>query len=156
MLRVSKLADYGTVVMVYLARHSQDRCNAKSIAAATHLTAPTVSKLLKILAKSELLQSTRGAQGGYVLMRPADEISVAEIIHAVEGQSGITECSHAHGECALEPICQIQANWQLINTAIEAALDSVSLAELAKPTLSISRIDVSQIRGLSKSGGIKL
>lgn len=155
MLRVSKLADYATLLMVYLARHSEDRSNAKTIAEATHLTIPTVSKLLKILAKSQLLQSTRGSQGGYVLMRSAEQISVAEIIHAVEGQSGITECSHNSTECSLQPICQIKANWQLINAAIEAALDSVSLADLAKPTMSVTRIDVSRIRGLRNSGSIE-
>jgi FeS assembly SUF system regulator len=144
MLRISKLADYGTVVMVYLAKHSQKLCNARDIASHTHLTVPTVSKLLKRLTAAGLLSSVRGVTGGYRLQRAAAEISVAEIIYALDEDRGLTECSKAPNECSLQHVCHVQGNWQLISRAIETALESVSLELLAKP--SLSAIDLDRIR----------
>ncbi|HAT1804117.1 SUF system Fe-S cluster assembly regulator [Legionella pneumophila] len=147
MLRVSKLADYGTVVMVYLAKHSQELCNARDIALHTHLTVPTVSKILKRLTSAGLLTSVRGVSGGYRLQRPAAEISVSEIIFALEEHRGFTECSMQPNDCFLQGVCTIQGNWRLISHAIETALDSVSLEALAKPTLPTR--DVERVRQLA-------
>lgn len=135
MLRISKLADYGTVVMVYLAKHMQELCNARDIAIHTHLAVPTVSKILKRLTSAGLLTSVRGTAGGYRLQRPASEISVSQIIFALEEHRGLTECSLQPNECSLQSVCHIQGNWRLISQSIETALDSVSLASLAKPNL---------------------
>ncbi|WED42174.1 SUF system Fe-S cluster assembly regulator [Legionella cardiaca] len=141
MLRISKLADYGTVVMVYLAKHAQTLCNARDIALHTHLTVPTVSKILKRLTAARLLTSVRGVAGGYRLQRSASEISVAQIIYALDEQRGLTECSLQPNECSLQGVCHIQGNWRLISQAIETALDSVSLEMLARPTLQAIEID---------------
>ncbi|HHT0592473.1 TPA: SUF system Fe-S cluster assembly regulator [Legionella anisa] len=147
MLRISKLADYGTVVMVYLARHAQELCNARDIALHTHLTVPTVSKILKRLTSAGLLTSVRGVTGGYRLRRPATEISVSQIIFALEEHRGFTECSLQPNDCSLQGVCTIQGNWRLISHAIETALDSVSLATLARPTLQAH--DVERVRQLA-------
>lgn len=147
MLRISKLADYGTVVMVYLAKRAQTLCNARDIALHTHLTVPTVSKLLKRLTAAGLLTSVRGVSGGYRLQRAASEISVAAIIYALEEQRGLTECSLQPNECSLQGVCHIQGNWRLISQAIETALDSVSLEALAKP--SLQAVDIDRIRQLA-------
>lgn len=147
MLRISKLADYGTVVMVYLARHTQALCNARDIALHTHLTVPTVSKILKRLTSAGLLTSVRGATGGYRLRRPATEISISQIIFALEEHRGFTECSLQPNDCSLQGVCTIQGNWRLISQAIETALDSVSLDTLAKPTLQAR--DIERVRQLA-------
>lgn len=141
MLRISKLADYGTVMMVYLAKRSPDLCNARDIALHTHIAVPTVSKLLKRLTAAGLLTSVRGVSGGYRLKRAVSEISVAHIIFALEDQLGLTECSLQPNECSLQGVCHIQGNWRLISQAIETALDSVSLEALAKPRLQATDID---------------
>lgn len=150
MLRISKLADYGTVVMVYLAKRSNTLCNARDIALHTHISVPMVSKLLKRLTAAGLLVSVRGASGGYRLQREALDISVAQIIYALEEQRGLTECSLQTNECSLQDVCHIQGNWRLISRAIETALDSVSLDRLAKPTLESLEID--RITQLASSG----
>ncbi len=124
MLRISKLADYGTAVMVHLAKHAQEVCNARDIALHTHLRVPTVSKILKRLTKAGLLISERGVSGGYRLQRAASSISVFQIIHALEEYRGFTECSLQPNECSLQGVCTIQGNWRLISHAIETALDS--------------------------------
>jgi FeS assembly SUF system regulator len=141
MLRISKLADYGTVVMVYLAKHNQDLCNARDIALHTHLAVPTVSKILKRLTSAGLLTSVRGTAGGYRLQRSPTEISVSQIIYALEEHRGFTECSLQPNECSLQGVCAIQGNWRLISHAIESALNSVSLEALAKPTLQAREIE---------------
>jgi FeS assembly SUF system regulator len=147
MLRISKLADYGTVVMVYLAKNSQDLRNARDIALHTHLSVPTVSKILKRLTGAGLLTSVRGVSGGYRLQRAAFEISVSQIIYALEEHRGFTECSLQPNDCSLQGVCTIQGNWRLISHAIETALDSVSLDALAKPTLPTR--DVERVRQLA-------
>ena len=141
MLRLSKLADYGTVVMVYLARHPQQLCNARDIAAQTHLTVPTVSKLLKRLTAAGLLSSVRGVSGGYLLQRTPAEITVAEIIYALEEYRGLTECTLQPNECLIQNVCHIQGNWRLISQAIKSALESVTLEALARPQLHPAEVD---------------
>ena len=133
MLRISKLADYGTVVMVYLAKQPQALCNARDIAEHTHITIPMVSKLLKRLTGAGLLVSVRGVAGGYRLQRAAELVSVADIIYALEDNRGLTECSLQPNTCSLQAVCHIQGNWRLISQTIEAALSSLSLEMLAKP-----------------------
>lgn len=137
MLRISKLADYGTVVMVYLAKNTMQLCNARDIALHTHLALPTVSKLLKRLTSAGMLLSVRGVHGGYRLQREATDISVADIIYALDDARGLTECSHQPNECALKGVCHVQGNWRLISQAIDSALNSVSLDALAKPSLTM-------------------
>ena len=87
MLRISKLTDYGTVVLAYLAGNPASVASAAEVAAATGLGLPTVSKLLKALGRAGLVTSTRGAQGGYQLAREAANISAADVIDALEGPS---------------------------------------------------------------------
>jgi FeS assembly SUF system regulator len=130
MLRISKLTDYGTMVLAQLSSGARGLASAGQVAQATHLAAPTVSKLLKSLAKAGLVVSERGALGGYSLARAPEQISAAEIIDALEGPVAITECSAAGGACDLEAHCRVGRAWQNINLNIRAALQDISLADL--------------------------
>ena len=108
MLRMSKLADYGTVVMTCIARMPGRRLSAAEIAETVGLEVPTVSKLLKLLLRAGLLTSQRGARGGYGLSRAPEEISAAAIIAAIEGYPlGLTECSSMPGLCTRELSCAV-------------------------------------------------
>lgn len=133
MLRVSKLADYATVVMAYMALKFNELHNARDIAAATHITLPTVSKILKLMAKAGLVVSTRGARGGYSLAREPKQIDITEVLQAVDGSFGMTDCSQHNHDCQIEPYCSISCNWQLISQTIYNALQSLTLADMAKP-----------------------
>jgi FeS assembly SUF system regulator len=130
MLRISKLTDYGTLVLAQLAMNGGGLASAGQVADATHLSQPTVSKLLKALVRAGLVVSERGSRGGYALARPDDEISAAQIIDAIEGPVAITECSSPIGHCSLEPTCHVGSAWQGINLSIRRALTQVSLADL--------------------------
>lgn len=130
MLRISKLTDYATVLMAALARHEQDCVPASRLAEETRLELPTVAKVLKTLGKSGLVQSIRGVNGGYRLGREAEEISVAEIIRAMEGPIALTECCLEAGLCSHEAQCSLRGNWQRIGLDVESALERLSLADL--------------------------
>jgi len=133
MLRVSKLTDYATVVMTCLAAAGDGVLSAQALAERARLEVPTVSKLLKQLAQAELVISTRGINGGYRLARTPEQISIADIVTAMEGPIGMTECSAHAGSCGHEPHCGVRVNWQRINQAIAGALAGVSLADMVKP-----------------------
>ena len=133
MLRVSKLTDYATVVMATLAAAAGEVLSAQVLAERARLEVPTVSKLLKQLAQAGRVLSTRGIDGGYRLARAAERISVADIVAAIEGPIGMTECSAHAGACGHEPHCGVRVNWQRINRAISTALENVTLAEMLRP-----------------------
>lgn len=132
MLKLSKLADYATVLMTAVARAPQQTHTGQGLAERTHIPVPTAAKLLKALAKAGLLESLRGARGGYRLARPAERITVADVIKALEGPIAVTACSSHGGECSIETDCATRANWRLINHAIREALEAVSLAQMAQ------------------------
>ena len=130
MLRMSKLTDYGTLILAQLSAREGELSSAHRVATATHISQPTVSKLLKALVRAGLVVSARGVQGGYTLARPSREISAAQIIDALEGPVAITACSSGQGQCDLEPVCRVSGAWQRINVSIRQALTEVSLADL--------------------------
>ncbi|WP_408952922.1 SUF system Fe-S cluster assembly regulator [Lysobacter sp. Hz 25] len=138
MLRVTKLTDYATVVLTVLAAQSDRVLSASELAERAGLEAPTVSKLLKPLAQAGLVEGFRGANGGYRLARPADEIGLIEIVEAMEGPLGMTECSVHEGNCGLEHQCGVRANWRRINDVVIEALSNVTLAQMLAPTPSFS------------------
>lgn len=147
MLRISKLTDYGTVVLAHLAGHPGVVSSA-DVAAGTGVALPTVSKLLKALARSGLVRSTRGANGGYELARAPQEISAADIIDALDGPVSITECSSDHSHCEHEDVCNVGGAWQRINVAIRRALGGVSLDDLLRtnspaPTFHFAGLPIS-------------
>ena len=98
---------------------------------------PTVRKLLKSLARASLVTSTRGANGGYQLARPAHEISAASVIDALEGPVSITECSASDSHCDYEDVCNVGNAWQNINVAIRRALEDVNLIDLTRTNTPI-------------------
>lgn len=131
MLRISKMADYGTVIMATLVHASEPQQSAAEIAQKTQISLPTVSKLLKRLTRAGLLVSERGAYGGYRLAREPKAISVVEILNAIETKQGLTECSEGHSHCVLQAVCPTKANWGVINQVVVGALKKVSLSALA-------------------------
>ena len=145
MLRISKLTDYGTVVLACLAGAPAQRLTASEVAERTRLGLPTVSKLLKSFHRAGILTSARGSRGGYQLARPAAAISAAAIIDAIEGPVAITECSGEHSTCAHEVSCSTGNAWQRINGAIRRSLDEISLAQLSgQETVAMWRPQLSQ------------
>ena len=139
MLRVSRLTDYATHVMTVLAREGDIVMSAPGLAVVAGLEAPTVAKVLKPLAQAGLVEGLRGANGGYRLARPAAEITLQQIVEAMEGPLAMTECSIHEGQCGLETSCGVRGNWLHINEVIAGALGSVTLDSMAHPAPHGSR-----------------
>ena len=133
MIILSKLADYGVIVATHLATHSDRQATAAAVAAATRLPQATVAKLLKALAHAGLVVATRGASGGYRLARQGTEISVAEVVAAIDGDIGMTQCSVHAEDCDRTNYCPTRPHWAAINRAVGAALSAISLDEMIGP-----------------------
>jgi FeS assembly SUF system regulator len=135
MVRLGKLTDYGLVLMTCIAKgQGAPIRTARDLARESRLPLSTVSKVLKGLLQSGLLTSHRGIKGGYVLARDSHEISVLEMIAALEGPMALTECStDVTGLCNLEQGCPIKSNQQIINQAVRGVLEKVTLSDLMEP-----------------------
>jgi FeS assembly SUF system regulator len=155
MIRMTKLTDYGIVLLTHIARHPERSMrNAPELAAAAHLPLPTVSKILKILAREGLLVPGRGGGGGFSLARSPEEITVADVISALEGPIALTECS-AHGgdRCGIESLCPVTTNWRRINRAVLDALSGITLAEMASPRPMVMPVVAARAQvGLARGG----
>jgi FeS assembly SUF system regulator len=134
MLRLNRITDYAVVILSQLARQPGAQVTATQLALDSAVPPPTVAKLLKDLAKEGVLASHRGVHGGYTLARPPERITVLEIVRALEGPVSLTDCvDGTEGECGVERLCPMRGNWDRVNKAIRAALDSVTLADMALP-----------------------
>ncbi len=132
MIRITRQTDYGIVLLACFATSPKSSLrNARDLAAETGQPLPTVSKILKILARRGLLESQRGVNGGYRLAREASSISVADIITALEGPIAMTEClNEAADDCSYEATCPCRPNWERINVAIRSALGGIPLTDM--------------------------
>lgn len=132
MFKLNRLTDYAVVVMSQMARRPDQMRTAPQIAQDTAVPLPTVAKLLNALANGDLIISRRGASGGYTLVRPAEAITVAEIIQALEGPIALTACVDGSADgCDVESLCPMRGNWNKVNRAIHGALSQVTLADMA-------------------------
>ena len=134
-MRLTHLADYAVVLMTAAARYPAGaRLSATELSADTGVPLPTTQKLMGQLAASGLLSSVRGASGGFALARPSGEISLADIVEAVEGPIAMTVCSGQEGpsDCALDKHCRVKPHIGIVGNAVRGALGAVSLTELAQ------------------------
>ena len=133
-MRLTHLADYAVVMMTAAARRNAgERLSASELADETGVPLPTAQKLMGKLASAGLLNSVRGAGGGFTLARPGQEISLADIIEAVEGPIAMTQCSGSDeaSDCALDAHCRVKPHMNVVSSAVRGALGAVSLQSLA-------------------------
>ncbi len=146
MIKVSRVTDYGIVLLAHLAGCEDGSThNAREVAERTRLPAPIVSKILKSLARNGLLLSHRGSKGGYTLARAPEEISVPEIIAALEGPIALTECTVHPGSCSQESNCDVREPWQWINQVVRNALADITLADLATSAIPNSIVPLGSL-----------
>jgi len=117
MIRLTRISDYGIVLMTQLAASANHApLNARQVATAAGLPLPVVRKILKVLTREGLLCSHRGSKGGYSLARSPEQISAAEMIAALDGPIGLTECAIHPGQCEQEPSCHVREPWKALET----------------------------------------
>ena len=145
MFRLSKGTDYGIRILAHLARDEPGMThNAREVAGDLHLPAPMVSKVMKSLARADVLASHRGPGGGFSLVRQPDELSVAEMISALEGPVALTECQISTAVCQHEGQCSVQEPWSVINRSVRDTLEAITLSDLIDPQFPLI-----QVRGSS-------
>ena len=131
MFKLSRMADYGVVVLSRMARDHGTVVTALEVSDRTGLPQPTVAKTLKLLTRGGVLTSHRGMQGGYSLDRAPADVTVTEIISALDGPVALTACVEGSDDnCAVESLCPVRGHWERVNDAVKGALDSVTLADL--------------------------
>src|SRR4051812_23843405 len=130
MLRLSKLTDYAVVVLVRLSVMEGVQ-TSPGLATATSIPEPTVAKVLKALAASDLVSSQRGARGGYRLNRDLSAIPIADVIAAIDGPIALTACVEGTGlGCESQGLCPMRGRWDPVNDAIHKALSAITLADM--------------------------
>ena len=133
-MRLSHLADYAVVLMTAAARRpAAARLSATELSAETGVPLPTAQKLMGQLAACGLLSSVRGAGGGFALARPSTDISLADIVEAVEGPIAMSACSNGNFDCALDAHCRVKPHMGIVGNAVRGALGAVSLTTLCGP-----------------------
>ncbi|KAB7623636.1 SUF system Fe-S cluster assembly regulator [Alkalilimnicola sp. S0819] len=133
MIRINRETDYAIVLLSLMAMEPDKLYSAGVLASQRGLPQPAVSKILKLLARSGMLVSARGAKGGYGLARPAEEITLAQIVTAMEGPIALTDCADEALGCQYLSSCVISSNWNHINRVVHRALDAISLKDMTRP-----------------------
>ncbi len=133
MLRIGKLTDYAMLILCEMARIQDTVLSATFLAEALHLAPPTVSKILKMLSDANLVTSVRGADGGYRLAKPADSITIADVICAMEGGLSLTECCETTSMCAIDGMCTMRENWRIINKMVHSLLAKFTIIDMRQP-----------------------
>src|SRR5215468_4154077 len=133
MLRFTKRADYGLMAVHFIAAHGEEGAvSAKRIAEEFHIPAERLAKILQRLAKRKLIASHNGPKGGYVLTRPPGQITVGQVVRALEGPIRIVSCMSAQDDCPQFSRCNLRGPVQKIQASISYVLDTMTLAELAR------------------------
>jgi len=131
MFKLSKITDYGVIVLGCMAKNTGAMVTAPDLAEATSLPQPTVAKILKLLVRADIITSHRGTNGGYALERCPSDINVAEVIEALDSPVALTACvDGAEGDCNVESLCPMRGRWDKLNTAVKSAIQSVSLEDI--------------------------
>ena len=130
MLRIGKMTDYAFVILDVLAERPLEPMSAQAIAGLTKLSEPTVSKIMKMLAKGGLVTSMRGAGGGYTIAKTGDQLSLLEVVEVMEGRLKLVECIDQSHDCAVRDRCNVQGNWNGVNAILRNALAGWSLNDL--------------------------
>lgn len=153
MIRLSRLTDYAVVLLGHMALHPEQLLAASDLVERTGLPLPTVSKIMKQLARADLVLAQRGAAGGYRMARAAGKISVASLIEAIEGPIAITDCADGSDhDCQMKNGCPMTANWNRVNLAIRRALEELTLEDMATPSLGEKWLAAYPDTGVAQSG----
>ena len=149
-MKINKLTDYSIVILANLvAKDENAMYTAKELSEFSGIPLPTVTRILKILSNKGILESQRGAQGGYELTNNSTDVSIAEVIEAMEGPIALTECASDDCGCAFEPSCAVGKPWQKINKAVNDVLQNISLSDMSAKDESQNLLKLTNIKEMS-------
>lgn len=129
MLRLSKKVDYGLVLLSKLCTE-RTSASAREIAQRYQLPLPMIANILKALAAAGVLASTRGAQGGYELARPAGRITLAQVVEALDGPFNLVDCVADEERCKFARVCPTHDPIQVVHHKFQSFMEELTLAEI--------------------------
>jgi len=132
MLKVSTKSQYGLRAMVFLAKHEDKISPLKEISQKEGISFDYLEKIISRLEKAGLVKSKKGSRGGYSLAKLPRRIKIGEIIRSLEGEAALVKCIGQGGNCLLKKKCFAKKFWEKLQKSINAALDSLTLADLIK------------------------
>ena len=146
MIRISRMADYALLV-VFKMRDFEQLVTLDRLCELTSLSLPTVRKLMRALTQSNVVKSVRGPHGGYKLSSRPSQISIAEIIEAIDGPIALTECAKSDGgDCQIAGTCELKENWNIVNRLISNALHNVTLDAMGNMPLDAKKLNLGLIK----------
>ena len=132
-MKLSARGRYGVRILMDIARHqNQGPAPTSDISLRQGISVKYLDQLLPTLKKADLVKSVRGPKGGYLLSRPAEEISVGEVVSLMERHIQLTECASDPGTCDRSDSCTVRRVWQEATQALLDKLNSISIASLMK------------------------
>ena len=129
-MRLSTRGKYGLYAMHYLAEHEQDGPQSLNRIAASGIPKQYLEQLLGGLRRNGLIRSIRGASGGYLIAKPSDEITVLDIIDAMEGPLALSDCISDDRQCAKANSCRVRGMWERLTDTINRELASITLKDM--------------------------
>ena len=137
MIRFSRMADYGVLLLGHFAQHEEALASTSELAETYHMPRPVVANLLKEFTKAGLLESRRGLHGGYRLAHPATDISLLDVLSVIDGPVQLIDCAvldiaGAASQCGYEDVCPSRSPMRAVHRRIIDLLDGISLSELLK------------------------
>jgi FeS assembly SUF system regulator len=133
MLKITNLADYAVVLVCQISKSRSKLCNTVQLSKYTNIPLPTVSKIMGALTRQKIVTSIRGVKGGFKLTRGADEITLADIIEALDGPIGLTNCAiEGEENCSIGEGCKVKGRWNSVNSSIRNTLAGVSVNQFVE------------------------
>lgn len=150
MLRLNRMTDYAILLLAVLAGRKGEVVTSATLAHHTQLNQPTVAKIAKALVKAGVVSAERGVNGGYRLVRPANEVNAAEVIEAIEGPIALTACVEGVEEpCETRHGCFMSGHWNEVNSSIREALERVTLDRLFNPEVMFPDVTMSNDKNMN-------
>ena len=144
MIKMNKLTDYAVILLSHMEGSSKDRLlTVSDLSEETGLGQATISKILKILGKTDIVISVRGINGGYYIGRPLNDISVADMIETMDGPLAMTACVESHGGecCSSETNCTIKGGWDALNGEMIELLRGFPISKIVEQAQSNYKIE---------------
>jgi len=140
MFSITRKADYALIAVADLAEHHPLIVNTLELSERRRIPAPVLRKVLTLMAGRDLVVSVQSRTGGYRLARPPEQITVADVIAAIEGSFRFADCAGASNgrpkrKCEQKPVCSIIGSMRKVHRLLEQCLAGVSIAEFAADTV---------------------
>ena len=142
MIQLTKRTEYGLIALVHMAEREGRYVSVREISERYHMPRRLLAEVLKDLCHAEIVESQRGASGGYVLARSPDELALSSVVGALEGRPTLTSCENLandhHGDCDLVHVCPIRSPLHRLREGLWQLMQQTTLRSLLRTPVAVS------------------